>query len=88
MLVPLTENDFKFVSTLMSDPLDHEKICANTFAYPLSKNEYLNYFIVSTGLDNGRLCYKFIHNGESAGMASFTKIDGKRGETGTKKCSN
>ena len=76
MLVPLTENDFTFVSSLMDDPVDHEKICANIFSYPLSKSQYINYFIESAVLDKGRLCYKFIHNGESAGMASFTKIDG------------
>lgn len=77
MLEPLTEDDFVVVSSWMSDPMDHVKICGNAFAYPLSREQYRSYFIDSAGNAQRRLCFKYSADGQPAGMASFTRIDRK-----------
>lgn len=76
-LEPLTEHDFETVASWMSDPSDHEKICGNAFAYPLSREQYQNFFIQRAGDKDRRLCFKFTSNGNLLGMASFTRIDRK-----------
>ena len=81
MLEPLSKDDFQVVSTWMVNPIDHEKICGNAFAYPLSMDQYLDYFVQNAGVGKNRLCFKYVHDNKAAGMASFTRID-KRNEYG------
>lgn len=75
MLEQLTSNDYPLVSKLMSDPVDHEKICVNVFSYPLSEKQYIEYFVINAGDDNRRLCFKYSHAGKYLGIANFIRID-------------
>lgn len=74
-LEPLTERDFDAVASWMSDPIDHEKICGNAFAYPLSKEQYQSFFVQGAGDKDRRLCFKYTNSVAPLGMASFTRID-------------
>lgn len=76
-LEPLTERDFEAVASWMSDPIDHEKICGNAFDYPLSKEQFITFFVDGASPSKGRLCFKYVADGKPIGMASFTKIDRK-----------
>jgi len=76
-LEPLTECDFEAVASWLADPIDHEKVCGNVFAYPLSKEQFLNFFVDGATLSKGRLCFKYGADGKPLGMASFTRIDRK-----------
>ena len=75
MLEPLNKDDFEVVSRWVSDPVDHVKICGNMFTYPLSADRYIRYFVEDAGDPERRLCFKFIHEGNVVGMASFSRID-------------
>lgn len=75
MLKQLTSDDYPLVSNLMSDPVDHEKICGNAFAYPISETQYNDYFVTNAGDKNRRLCFKYSRGGQWLGIANFTHID-------------
>lgn len=75
MLEELIHADYDFVSKIMGNPIDHEKICGNAFSFPLQESQYLNYFVNNAGDENERLCFKYSHGGKYLGIVSFTRID-------------
>jgi hypothetical protein len=58
VLVELTEDDYLFVSKMMANRQDHEKICGTAFTYPLSAEKYTDYFVTNAGDKGNRLCFK------------------------------
>lgn len=75
MLEPLTKDDYATVLSWIATPSDHAKVCGSLFAYPLSEAQYSSYFVDNARDPDKRCCFKYIHHGATAGMASFTRIE-------------